>query len=193
MNKTKVIKKTKSNQKITPKIKNAPKDSKKSKADDQLAAIRNILFGEQILKLEQNIQNKFEMLNGRIDNLEKLISNNSDEFDKKLTASYHDLVEHLKTNDLKHVSHKSLLDKKLCTLDKNLDEFRHATEKDFVHTQDTLTHTANKINHSLNQEVKRLTEKIESTSKELSAKKADRKAIANLLESMASNLTQSQA
>ncbi len=193
MNKTKVIKKTKSIHKTISKVENIPQKEKSSKADEQLAAIRNLLFGEQLSRLEQTIQQQNEMLNKRLDSLETLISNKSEEFDKKLVATNHDFAEHLESNHLEHISQESILDKKLATLDKNLGEFQSSTEKDFNQAQDTLTHTAKKINISLNREVKRLTEKIESTSKELSAKKADRNTIANLLESMASNLSQKQA
>ena len=42
-------------------------------------------------------------------------------------------------------------------------------------------------------EVKNLTRKIEAASKELGNNKADRKTLANLLESMANNLTETQA
>lgn len=192
MNKAKAIKKTHSS-KPTSKVKSHSQNEKISKADEQLSAIRNLLFGEQLLKLEQTIQKQYEMLNDRIDDLEQLLTNNSEEFGKKLIAANHDFIENLKTNHLEHVNHENLLDKKITTMNKNLGEFQHTTEKDFVQARDTLAHTAEKINLSLNQEVKRLTEKIDSSSQELSAKKADRKAIASLLENMANNLTQSKA
>lgn len=193
MNKIKSIKKDKSNSKTPSKVEKIPANINTSDANEQLSAIRDLLFGEQLLRLEQDIQQQNAMLNERLDNLESLITKTSEEFNKKLSATNHDMAENLESHHLEHISQESVLEDKLTTLDKNFDEFQHETEKGFNQTHDTLTNTAKEIHTSLKQEVKRLTDKIETAAEELSAKKADRKAIANLLESMASNLTQSKA
>jgi len=169
------------------------KDNKSGGSGEQLEQIRALLFGEQLYKLEQNIQLQQDNLSERLDNLEALINKNTGDLDKKVSDLQQGLLENLEANRLEHVSQEAILEESITRLDKRLDDFQQATEQDFSETLNSLNNTAKDINQSLQKEVQELTQKLEKASMELGANKTDRKTLAALLESMASNLTENQA
>lgn len=155
---------------------------------EQLVAIRALLFGEQVSKLEQSIQQHQDMLNERMDKLEALINKNNSEINKSIAKTKQTFADNLEENKLEHVSQEAILEESIAALDKSFGEFQQTTEQDFTETLNNLGRTANEINKSLEHEVKQLTKKIEDTSMELGENKTDRKTLASLLESMANNL-----
>ena len=160
---------------------------------EQLSAIRDLLFGEQVKVLEKSLKDQNDALNKRLDNLEALIAKTSSEFTKKLTETSEQITSNLENNRLEHVSQEEILEEKLEVFNGHFGDFQQNTEKEFTQAHNALVETSKEITKSINTEVDKLTNQIETASAELSATKADRKTIANLLESMATNLTESQA
>jgi len=180
---TKSVKTAESTDNITNSVKPA----------EQLTAIRDLLFGEQVSALEQAIQNQSNSLNQRLDNLEALIAKNSAEFSRQLSEASKAIKSDLENNRLEHVSQEGILEEKLEVLNGQFENFQQATEKDFTESHNALTKSSKELTKSINTEVDKLAKQIEKASSELSTNKADRKTLASLLESMASNLTESQA
>jgi len=178
---TKTASKKKTNSSIQPKAVDP---------QEQLTAIRALLFGEQVATLEQTIQQQNISLNERMNQLEALINKNHKEINQSIKEAKQTFADNLEENRLEHVSQETILEESVNDLDKRFEAFQQATEQDFTETLNNLSNTAKEINQSLAREVKQLTKKIEDASTELGTNKTDRKTLASLLESMASNLNQ---
>lgn len=180
-----ISKKTKSVEPIEAKASN--------QSIEKLSAIRDLLFGEQVSELEKSSKEQHQALNKRLDNLEDLIAKSSAEFSKQLTGISKKFTDDLENNRLEHVSQESILEDKFSSIESQLSDYQQQSDKEFSQSHQSMLNMAKELEQSLADEVKRLNKKIEVASSELSANKADRKTLASLLESMASNLTESQA
>ncbi len=159
----------------------------------QLSEIRNLLFGEQVSSLQATIKKLNDDTNARLNDLEKLINKNNTESNKQLEKLSQQIAEDLETNRLEHVSQEGILEEKLEGLSGQLDNYQQEAEKEFKQTHDLIAKNTSDMNKSLKAEVEKLPKQIEKVSSELGTNKADRKTLATLLESMATNLTESQA
>ncbi|MBV1909034.1 MAG: hypothetical protein KUG78_06900 [Kangiellaceae bacterium] len=162
-------------------------------SSNQLSSIRELLFGDQVAVLEKTIEQHNQTINKRLDSLEAMMKKNALDFSSQLAEAQEKIVHDLEENRLEHVSQEGILEEKLKSIENQLSEHQQQTEKEFTHSHNSLVQTAKELEQSLIEEVRRLNGKIEASSAELSTNKADRKTLASLLESMASNLTESQA
>ncbi len=163
-----------------------------NQSTEQLSAIKNLLFGEQVKALEQAIEVQNNVLNKRLDNLEALMIKNTSELSTALTKASQNIVDDLENNRLEHVSQETILEGKLELLNSQLTDYQQATEKEFSQTHSELAQSVKELNQVISKEVDQLTKQIERSSKELGDNKTDRKTLASLLESMASNLIEFQ-
>lgn len=159
----------------------------------QLTEIRQLLFGEQVESLKQTIQQHHQDTKARLDALEGLINklaadtaNNIDQLSTKI-------AEDIESNRLEHVSQEAVLEDKLEGLGGNLDSYQQNTEKEFKQTHELISHQHTEMSKTLQTEAEKLSTQIETVAQELTTNKADRKTLANLLESMATNLAETQA
>jgi hypothetical protein len=189
----KPTKNTASTKKTTAPESKKPSPNSGVASQEQLTAIRDLLFGQQVAQLESTIEQQNAQLNERLDGLEKLIHNNQKTINSALETASQTIESNLESAHLEHVSQEGILEDKLEKLDNLLADFQLATEQNFSDAHKSLSQSVDEINQSLMTEVKNLTKKIELASKELGNNKADRKTLATLLESMATNLTESQA
>ncbi len=182
--------------------KNASSPNKKSdnsdpidipSSEEQLFAIRNLLFGEQVKQLENQIHEQDIKFTERLDRIEALMIKNHEAVNEEINAASQRIANDIESNRVEHVSQESILEDKLSSLTDRLSAFQELTDNNLEDARHALNHTADEINKSLQREVEQLTLKLNAASTELSTNKADRKTLANLLESMASNLTESQA
>jgi len=172
-----------------------PAKSKKAQdvSGEQLSAIRDLLFGAQVSQIETTISDHHKHFSDRLNNLESLIKKTSDQIEKHIQKAVTDINKSMESHHLEHVSQEGILEEKLESIGKSLNDFQEQTENEFGEAHTELDNAAKEIYNSLEKEVKLLSKKIDKTSKDLSSNKADRKTLATLLESMASNLNQSQA
>ena len=172
----------------TAKTQDNPQDS-----SEKLLAIRDLLFGEQVNSLKENITSLNTSLNEKIKQLEKVLELKTASIEAQIQKAVKDITVIIDKSHNEHSEHEAEIQEQLNSLEESLKEFRSQTEDELGETHQDLDKTAKEIYQSLKEEVNLLTQKIERTSKELSSNKADRKTLANLLESMASNLNKSQA
>jgi uncharacterized protein YdhG (YjbR/CyaY superfamily) len=158
---------------------------------EQLFEIRDLLFGEQVSSIQQTIAQQNQATNNRLDELEKLIQKNHADTSKQISLLSQKLADDLESNRLEHVSQEGILEEKLESLNGQLDNYQQQTEKEFKSTQQQISQSNAELNQSLKVEVDKLEKQIIKVSSELGTNKADRKTLASLLESMATNLTES--
>ncbi len=193
MNQPKTVSANKKNASLSSKKPNTSETIDIPSSDDQLFAIRNLLFGEQVKQLESKIHEQDIKFNEKLDRIEALILKNHEDVSREINAASQRMANDLESNRIEHVSQESILEDTLSNLSDRLSAHQEHTDNNFKDALNTLNRTADEINHSLQREVEQLTLKLNAASTELSTNKADRKTLANLLESMASNLTESQA
>lgn len=170
--------------------KNSPLESNQ---EDKLFAIRDLLFGEQVSQLEAAITNLNAEMEKRFNTLEKNLDKASSQFNAALDTAVADLNESLDKNHLEHVSQEAIIEDNLGSLSKAFNQFQEQTGDNLDNAEKALKEASKTIYRSLEKEVKSLNKKIEKASKELSSNKADRKTLASMLETMATNLNQPQA
>ncbi len=159
----------------------------------QLLEIRELLFGEQVSSLQQTIQQHNEETKARLDALESMINQYSADTAKKIDQLSAKIAEDIESNRLEHVSQEAVLEDKLEGLGGNLDNYQQTTEKEFKQTHELISKQHAEMSKALQGETEKLSTQIETVAEELTTNKADRKTLANLLESMATNLTETQA
>lgn len=169
------------------------KASTTPRSEEQLLAIRDLLFGEQVATIQASIESLNAETNKRFTQLESQLAKTSEKFNQSLKNTTSDIKELIENHHLEHVSQESIIEENLGALSSAFDQFQSQTENDFSDAQKELNGASKALYKSLEKEVKALNKKIEKASEELSTNKADRKTLASMLENMASNLTQSQA
>ncbi len=159
----------------------------------QLSEIRELLFGEQVSALQEIIQQHHQETQARLDSLENMINQNSKETANKIEQLSAKIAEDIETNRLEHVSQEAVLEDKLEGLDGSLNTYQQATEQEFKQTHELITKQHQEMSKALQGETEKLSNQIDTVAEELTTNKADRKTLANLLESMATNLTEAKA
>ncbi len=159
---------------------------------DKLASIRQLLFGEEVERLENSMTQQQKLFTERLSGLEALIKTTSAQIEKQIQSAVSELNRAVDNHHNEHIQQEGKLEQKIIDFSSRLKEFQSHTKHDLTEAHNELDLTAKQIYQSLEKEIKRLSIKIEKTSQELSSNKADRKTLATLLESMASNLNDSQ-
>ncbi len=169
--------------------------SAKSSSDssEKLASIKTLLFGEEVAQLEQALEKQRQYMDAQVTHLEELVKSTGQQLESQIKSSVDKIQKTLDSIHSEHTRQETLLDKKLLDVGKQLSEFQSLTQSGLKDAHQELDHISKEIYASLNKEVNQLSLKIDNTSKELGSNKADRKTLAMLLESMATNLNQSQA
>ncbi|WP_144394268.1 hypothetical protein [Pleionea sediminis] len=160
---------------------------------EQLSSIRKLLFGEDVARLELALEQQRKYMDTQLKKMEDLIKSTGSQLESQIKSAVSDIQGSLDSIHTEHSQKETRLERKLQDVGKRLTEFKSNTKTDLSEAHKELDQISKKIYKSLDKEVKQLTLKIDNTSKELSSNKADRKTLATLLESMATNLNQSQA
>lgn len=154
----------------------------------ELDQLRQIVFGDAqqqlVLKistlrsdLEQALAAQDEKFSLRLEKMHEIISKQIDDLDKRLqfADNMHDDVE---------VS----IQKEHANLVSEHEMFAAATQQDFKSIEQLLNNESSSLSSTFNEQLDQLKNHLEEVSKELSSSKTDRKTLANLLATMATNL-----
>ena len=90
--------------------------------------------------------------------------------------------------DKTHDEHEASLQKDLTTLASEHEILATATQQDFKSMEQSLDSESNSLENNFNEQLEQLKTHLEHVSKELSSSKTDRKTLAKLLATMATNL-----
>jgi len=162
--------------------------SPNSKDEHQLYKIRELLFGEQLRDIETAIKSlgdklsiSLHVVNG---NLQSEIKQLNHDLEHKITQLNHQQID---INN-QHNSTEKLIEDSLSALSS---EFHTYQQSDDEHQKSTETHLIDmveKLSQELNKKHIEAMEKLNVSANELKNNKADRKTLADLLSTMASNL-----
>ncbi|MCW9017559.1 MAG: hypothetical protein OQJ89_11375, partial [Kangiellaceae bacterium] len=101
-------------------------------SEEQLLAIRDLLFGEQVSSIQASIENLNAETNKRFTRLESQLTKTSEKFNQSLKSTTTEIKELIESNHLEHVSQESIIEENLGALSSAFDQFQSQTENDLA-------------------------------------------------------------
>lgn len=168
--------------------KSVKKEAQNATPVNELDQLRQIVFGaaEQQLKqqlasvrsdIEQAIKNQNSSFNARLDTMQEDIS-----------QRFSDIEQQLQHADKAHENNEAVIQKDLANLASEHEMFATSTQQDFKTMEQSLNSESQLLTRNFNDQLENLKTHLEAVSKELSSSKTDRKTLAKLLATMATNL-----
>lgn len=161
-------------------------------AIDELSQLRTIVFGaaelqltEQVGKLRSDMEQSVELLN---QNLSKQLS----EFQQNVELKFTEMDRRITFIDKAHDDNEANIKKSLDSLYSEQEIFASATQQDFKEINQSLDNESHNLTISFDKQLTQLKTHLEKVSDALSSSKADRKTLAKLLATMATNLEDDQ-
>lgn len=159
---------------------------------DELSQLRSIVFGvaekniyEQIATLTNKMEASISALDTKqmehINSLQKNVDRQFTEMDKRLSII-----------DKDHDENEINLQKNIESLASEHEMFATATQKDFTELNQSLDSESANLSNNFNEQLEQLKAHLDEVSNELSSSKTDRKTLARLLATMATNLEADQ-
>jgi hypothetical protein len=167
-------------------------ESKAINSVDELTQLRQIVFGvaEQQLK---------EQISSTQSDMEKALSIQNERFNERLKnfqqtveQRFLALEQQLSLSDKTHEDNDASIQKDLANLTSEHEMFATSTLQDFKTIEQSLDSESQTLSKSFNQQITQLKSHLEVVSNELSSSKTDRKTLAKLLSTMATNLEDDQ-
>ena len=154
----------------------------------ELDQLRHIVFGEaqnkillEISNLRDNMKDSMNKLNEKFDaNLAKLQSQTDQRFSQT--------SDRILLLDKTHDEAESTLQKEINQLASEHEMFATVTQQDFKNMEQSLDSESNLLSSDFNEQIQSLKEHLDAVSHELKSSKTDRKTLAKLLATMATNL-----
>ncbi|MAD15577.1 MAG: hypothetical protein CL579_05780 [Alteromonadaceae bacterium] len=154
----------------------------------ELAQLRQIVFGDAQQDLEQKIDQLGQSLQAQLKHLEQQTSRQFSQLQSALETHVHQLEDKLLNADKDQDAKAS----ELFTLNKNLSselemaEAANKQETDEIHKR--IDHDLATLSNKFSEQLKQALAQLTQVSNELNASKTDRKTLAKLLSTVASNL-----
>ncbi len=176
-----------------PNNKNVKKeDPQGDPARDELNQLRQIVFG----KAEQQLNNRIsstrsdleKALNVQNDNINQRFNSFQQTIDQRFEA----LEQRLSLSDKTHDDNDTSIQNDLANLASEQEMFATSTLQDFKNIEQSLDNESNALSNNFNEQIEQLKSHLDEVSKELSSSKTDRKTLAKLLSTMATNLEDDQ-
>lgn len=155
---------------------------------DELAQLRSIVFGTAETRLIDKIAILRSDMEKSIESLDQHLSKKISELKQSVEHKFGEIDKRLSFIDKTHDDNEANIQKSLNDLYSEHEMFASATEQDFKEVNQSLDSESNNLSNNFDQQLKQLHIHLEQVSNELSSSKTDRKTLANLLATMASNL-----
>lgn len=158
----------------------------------ELEQLRKIVFGDAQQQLITQITTMHS-------DIERTLSTQEQSFSERLTMMQENIEQQLSSMahqiqflDKTHDEHEASLHKDLTNLSSDHEMFATTTQQDFKNMEQSLDSESHSLASNFNEQLKQLQTHLENVSKELSSSKTDRKTLAKLLATMATNLEDDQ-
>jgi len=160
--------------------------------EDELEQLRHIVFGAARQQLTEYITAIHNELKASLNTLEQKFTARLDKMQENIEQQFSQLDHRIQLLDKIHDDTEADLQKSLEGLASEHEMLAAATEQDFKKADQSLNDETASLTHSFNEKLKQLEAHLEDVSKELSSSKTDRKTLAKLLATMATNLEDDQ-
>jgi hypothetical protein len=162
--------------------------SVETSAIDELTQLRTIVFGAAENKLMEQISLLRSDMEQSLASLDQNISKKLSEFQQKTDLKFTEMDKRIFLLDKTHDDNETNIQKSLDTLYSEHEMFASATQQDFKEISQSLDNESNTLTLNFDQQLKELKTHLDKVSNELSSSKTDRKTLAKLLATMATNL-----
>ena len=164
-------------------------ESKTNNSDSQdLQQLKQILFGSAQSQLEKSIEDLSQRLDKRCQSIEKKMSDNHASLQKALADGIASLTEKLNNADQGQTEELGHVNDFAKQTSSELEMHETATRQEFDETHAKFDQEIAALTKKFNQQHEKAMEQLASVSSELHNSKTDRKTLAKLLATMATNL-----
>ena len=111
---------------------------------------------------------------------------------ENINKRFTELEQKLQLFDKNHDDNEASIEKNLASLSSEHEMFTSATQQDFKNIEQASDHESQLLTGNFNEQLEQLKTHLEAVSNELSSSKTDRKTLAKLLATMATNLEDDQ-
>lgn len=160
--------------------------------EDELEQLRQIVFGAAQQRLVTQVSSIHKELKDALSAQEQKFSNHLDKLQQSIEQQFSQMDHRIQLLDKTHDNTEADIQKSLAGLASEHETFAATTEQDFKEMDKSLNNESNLLTNSFNEKLEQLDAHLEEVSKELSSSKTDRKTLAKLLATMATNLEDDQ-
>lgn len=157
-------------------------------ATEELATVRNILFGEAQSSLEKKLLNLQTSLDQGLSALKHDFSDKLKKMHENIDLSLTNIEERIQYVDNQHEDKSELLGDKLSALASEHEIFSTNTDKNLEALNGELDKETQQLSNGFSEQIETLKKELDKVSLELHSSKTDRKTLARLLATMANNL-----
>lgn len=155
---------------------------------DELSQLRSIVFGAAEQKWIEEIARLRGDMDQSISALDTRLTNKITEFQQNIEIQFGKIDKRLSFIDKSHDDNEANMQKSLDNLYSEHEMFASATQQDLKEVNQLLENESTSLTSNFDQQLKQLKSHLEEVSKELTSTKTDRKTLAKLLATMATNL-----
>jgi hypothetical protein len=154
----------------------------------ELEQLRHIIFGEAQNKLNDQIMTLRSDLEKSLSNQKQAFSDQLAKLQQITEQKFSELNNKLQSIDNTHDDNESNLQKHIDNITSEHEMFATTTQQDFKAMEQALDNESSTLANNFNEQLEQLKAYLENVSTELSSSKTDRKTLAKLLATMATNL-----
>lgn len=158
----------------------------------ELEQLRQIIFGAAQQQLTTQMTTMHTELKQALTTQEQNFSERLDKMLNNIEQQFSSMDERIQFFDKTHDENEARLQKDLSSLASEHEMFATATQQEFKTMGELLDSESNTLSNNFNEQLEQLKMHLEHVSKELSSSKTDRKTLAKLLATMATNLEDDQ-
>ncbi|UUO23331.1 hypothetical protein FGD67_08975 [Colwellia sp. M166] len=173
------------------------KNSKKEQQPDvtptnELDQLRQIVFGAAEQQLKQQIASTRSDIEQALSKQNSSFNDRLVQMQENINKRFTELEQKLQLFDKNHDDNEASIEKNLASLSSEHEMFTSATQQDFKNIEQAIDHESQLLTGNFNEQLEQLKTHLEAVSNELSSSKTDRKTLAKLLATMATNLEDDQ-
>lgn len=158
----------------------------------ELEQLRQLIFGDAQQQLMTQITTMHHELEKALKAQEQSFSERLSKMQENIEQQFSSVDQRILFFDKTHDEHEASLQKDLTSLASEHEILATATQQDFKNMEQSLDSESNALASNFHEQLEQLKAHLEGVSKELSSSKTDRKTLAKLLATMATNLEDDQ-
>ncbi|AZQ82975.1 hypothetical protein EKO29_02200 [Colwellia sp. Arc7-635] len=173
------------------------KNIKKSPEEDttpvnELDQLRQIVFGVAEQQLKKQIISTRNDMEQALNTQNINFTDRLDKMQDNISERFAEIEQQIQRSDKSHEDNETTIEKNLTSLTSEHEMFASATQQDFKNIEQALDSESQSLTRNFNDQLAQLKTHLESVSKDLTSSKTDRKTLAKLLATMATNLEDDQ-
>ena len=172
----------------TPTDQPGPVDLATITPEKQLAAIRDLLHGEEVRRINAEILRLAEDMQSRLDALRETAESSLQQLSTEFSARLDELRKHVDMLNKQRIDREGGLSGDIANLEKSLAESQRESNEADNELHKELRSEAARLMREMTERHREAMAELKKTAQDLSANKADRKTLATLLATVATNL-----